>query len=306
MRILCIGSSGQVGRSLAEARLPAGGRYFGVSRPDCDLTGPASIAAAIRETEPDVVVNAAAYTLVDRAETEEAEAFAVNAEGAGNVGAACAEADIPVVHISTDYVYSGDKPSPYVETDEVNPISAYGRSKLAGERRLAALQPKHIILRSAWIFSPFGTNFVKTMLRIGRERESLRIVEDQIGSPTYAPHLAEAIIRICEKLSDVSVPAEIWGVYHAVGQGETSWCGLARAVFERAEQLGQSAPDVAGIPTADYPTPAKRPANSRLDCTKLKEVFGISLPRWQDGAIEAVDRILDLESQGEARTGTGR
>ncbi len=298
MRVLVIGRSGQLARSLAEASHPAGVSIAFVGRPDCDIRDAASVAAAIDKVAPDIVVIAAAYTAVDRAETEEAEAFAVNADGPANVGRACAARGVPVILISTDYVYDGAKPSPYVETDATDPLGAYGRSKLAGEERLTEAQPASVILRTAWVHSPFGGNFVKTMLRLAETRDVIRVVNDQLGNPTYAPHLAEAVLAVATAILG---GGESGGVYHAVSSGETSWFGLAGEVFAQAATHGLPVPKLEPIGTAEYPTPARRPANSRLDTTKLRKAFGVTLPPWREGVAACVARLAASQRATEAK-----
>ena len=292
MRVLVIGRSGQLGRSLVEAELPPSISLSAVGRPDCDVSDPASVARLIDRINPALVINAAGYTAVDRAETEEAQAFAINADGPVNVGSVCAGLGVPVIHISTDYVYDGTKASPYVESDPVGPINVYGRSKLAGEQRLAEAQPKHIILRTAWVYSPFGSNFVKTMLRLAEDRPTLRVVADQTGNPTYAPHLADAVLTIATQILGGDGSEDRWGTYHAAATGETSWFGFAADIFARSGALGEKAPDLVPIAAAEYETAAARPADSRLDCTKLHSTFGIALPHWTEGVAAAVGRLL--------------
>ncbi len=291
MKLLVIGREGQLARALAEARRPADLDLACVGRPDVDLTKSDSLARAIDRVRPELIVNAAAYTLVDKAEDEEALAFAVNADGVGALGQAAAERGVPVIHVSTDYVYDGSKLSGYVESDPTAPLGAYGRSKLAGEQQLAAAQPQHVILRTAWVYAPYGTNFARTMLRLGGERSVLRVVADQIGNPTYAPHLADAILEVAAGVR-ASPTSPVWGVYHASGTGETSWHGFAERIFADAAKYGMAEPRVDPITTADYPTPAARPANSRLDCGKLNSVFGVTLPDWTKGVSEFASRTI--------------
>lgn len=290
MRILVVGRNGQLARSLMEKPL-ANVTVVARGRPEIDLEKPETITAAIKQTAPDIVVNAAAYNNVDQAESEETRAFAVNADGAGALGSAAAEAGVPVIHVSTDYVYDGTKQTPYVETDQPKPLGAYGRSKLAGEVLLAAAQPRHIILRTAWVHSPFGRNFVKTMLNLAAEHSEIRVVADQFGNPTYAPHLAAAIEAIAEQIVSASGEPP-WGIYHAASIGETSWHGLAAKVFEEAQQHGFRSPRLVPITTSEYPTPARRPANSRLDCGRLAETFGVTLPHWTEGVADVVPKLL--------------
>jgi dTDP-4-dehydrorhamnose reductase len=239
-----------------------------------------------------VVINAAAYTAVDKAEAEPTQASVVNALGAEYVARACAASSIPMIHISSDYVFDGMKGSAYREDDPTGPINAYGRSKLDAERRVAEACEQHLILRTAWVHSPWGENFVKTMLRLAADRPLIRVVDDQIGSPTYAPHLAKIVLAIATRV--VADPQRThWGIYHAVGAGETTWFGFAREVFRLAAEHGLPAAEVVAIATADYPTPARRPANSRLDCDKLRLLFGLELPDWHVGAQDCVARLVD-------------
>lgn len=277
-----------------------------IGRPVFDLSRPAAFADVLSEHNPDIVVNAAAYTAVDKAESEQDAAYAANATGAGALAGACDRRKIPIIHISTDYVFDGKKSSPYVETDAVGPTSVYGRSKLEGERLVAAATPQHVILRTAWVHSPFGNNFVKTMLRLAETRAELGVVDDQWGTPSYAPHLAATILSIAGTLADrTSDGAEPWGIYHAAGTGDsTTWCGFARHVFSEAAALGLSHAKVNPIPTSAYPTPAARPANSRLDTKKLEAVFGTSLPDWRLGVASCVSELAKSRSNEAARSKT--
>ena len=283
MNVLVIGGDGQLGQALAAAGKPDGMRLAFRDLPDVDLTRPETIAAAIEATAADAIVNAAAFTAVDKAEAEPALAEAVNAAGAGSLAELCDSAAIPLIHISTDYVFDGAKPAPYLETDPTAPLGVYGRTKLAGEVAVASRAAHHIILRTAWVFSPFAGNFAKTMLRLAATRDELRVVDDQIGTPTYAPHLADAIIAIASEIRHSRRDTFPWGLYHASGRGETSWCGLARAILEVSAAAGGPTAAVTAITTADYPTPARRPANSRLDCSKLEASFALALPHWRVG-----------------------
>lgn len=293
MRLLIAGWQGQLARALVEAAANrAEIKAVALGRPGLDLVRPGTIHSTLADTRPDIVINTAAYTQVDRAEQEEAAAMALNAEGARLIAEAAARRGAVIVHVSTDYVFDGTKAAPYVETDPTGPINAYGRSKLAGERAVAAANPRHLILRTAWVHSATGANFVKTMLRLGRERTEVRVVDDQVGSPTYAPHLAAAILAIAAQVRSLGAAAP-WGTYHAAGTGSVSWCGLAREVFAVSARLGGPRPAVVAIPSADYPTPARRPANSRLDCGKLAASFGVRLPDWRQGVEEGVRRMLE-------------
>jgi dTDP-4-dehydrorhamnose reductase len=292
MKVLVIGKEGQVARSLVAAEKPEGMTAAAFGRPQVDLTKPDTIAAAIEAASPQVVVNAAAYTGVDKAETESELAGLVNAMGPANVAEACAERSLPLVHLSTDYVFDGTKGSPYSEDDPVAPIGVYGSSKLKGEQRVAEACPQHVILRTAWIHSPYGHNFVKTMLRLAESRTELGVVHDQQGNPTYAPHLAEVILAIAARLVREGGNNSLLGTYHAAGTGEATWCELAREVFRRSAECGGPSATVRAITTEEYPTPAGRPANSRLDCAKLERVYGLRLPDWHDGVATCVRHLV--------------
>ena len=283
MRLLITGWQGQLAQALvARSVRLADVEACAVGRPALDLCSLPTIERAMTEVRPTLVINAAAYTAVDAAETDEAAAHALNADGAGLIARAAAQRGVPIVHISTDYVYDGAKATPYVETDATNPLNAYGRSKLAGERAVAGANPDHIILRTCWVYSATGKNFVKTMLRLAADRPEVAVVDDQIGCPTFAPHLADAILELARGLQQ-SGGAGRWGIYHAAGSGATSWCGFSRAIFDEVGARGGKAPSVKALTTAQYPTPARRPANSRLDCSKLFANFGIRQPEWRAG-----------------------
>ncbi len=292
MKVLIVGHSGQLAQSLRLARWPGEWRVTAIGRPELDLTDNASIARQLTAFQPQVVVNAAAYTAVDKAEDEAAAAHALNAAGVGGLAEQCSARNLPLIHISTDYVFDGTKAGAYAESDPVAPLGVYGHTKLAGEQAIAEVLDRFVILRTAWVFSPYGHNFVKTMLRLAGERDHLNVVDDQHGSPTYAPHLADAIVRIAGRMLDGVGSNEITGVYHAAGEGETTWCGLARAVFEESQKLGGPIATVGAITTEEYPTPAKRPANSRLATDKLAETFGVRLPHWRQGVARCVKELL--------------
>ena len=283
MRLLITGWQGQLAQALVARSVRVGDvEACAVGRPALDLCSLPTIERAMTEVRPTLVVNAAAYTAVDAAETDEAAAHALNADGAGLIARAAAQKGVPIVHISTDYVYDGTKAGAYVETDPTNPVNAYGRSKLAGERAVAAANPQHIILRTCWVYSATGKNFVKTMLRLAEDRPEIGVVDDQIGCPTFAPHLADAILQLARGLNKAGGDGR-WGVYHAAGSGETSWYGFARAIFDETGSRGGEVPRVRPLTTAQYPTPARRPANSRLDCAKLAANFGVRQSEWRDG-----------------------
>jgi dTDP-4-dehydrorhamnose reductase len=287
-RILVTGRGGQLATGL-DAALPAQGfEPILVGQPDFEFDQPASIAAAFAAVRPDAVVNCAAWTAVDAAEDNEAAAFMANAIGPALVAQHCAAAGIPLVQVSTDYVFDGRKGAPYTEADVPNPLGAYGRTKLAGEWAALAVNPMTCVLRTAWVFSPVGNNFVRTMLRVGAERDELRVVADQQGSPTAAPDLADAIAAVLARIRDQGWQPTHRGVFHAVAQGFTTWHGFAEAIFDAAAARGARRPRVQAIATADYPTKATRPADGRLDTSRLKATFGVALPRWEAG----LDRVM--------------
>lgn len=268
--ILVFGKTGQVARELQRQA-----DVVALGRAQADLSDPAACAAAIAAHAPRVVINAAAWTAVDKAEDHEAEAHVINAEAPGAMARACAARGIPFLHVSTDYVFAGDGEAPWRETDPVQPQNAYGRTKLAGEEAVRAADGAHIILRTAWVFSSHGSNFVKTMLRLSETRDALSVVEDQIGCPTPAADIAATLLALAARLQD----GQPGGTYHYGGVPFTSWAGFARETFAGAGRTVT----VTGISTRDYPTPAARPLNSRLDCTKLATDFGITPPNWKVG-----------------------
>ena len=289
MRLLVTGRNGQVATSLAErAAAHPGIEVLALGRPELDLENPATVEAAIAAARPDLVVNAAAYTAVDKAESDSGRAFAANRDGAAAAARAAARLGVPVIHLSTDYVYPGDKPSPYVESDATGPSSVYGQSKLEGEQAVMAAHPQALIFRTSWVYSPFGANFVKTMLRIGKDRDVVRVVADQHGNPTSAIDIADAILSLAPGLGGTAAG----GIYHLCGSGSTTWCGLAQAIFAESGKLGGPAPRVEAITTAEYPTPARRPANSRMDTAAFTARFGFALRPWPDAVAETVARLL--------------
>ena len=294
IRVLVAGGSGQVARALVDTAPATDVDVVALGRPGLDLTDPASIEAAVRSAEPAIVINAAAYTAVDQAETDEAGAHALNAEGAGLLAAAAARAGAPILHLSTDYVFSGDKTAPYTEADLPAPTGAYGRSKLAGEAAVAAANPRHAIFRTAWVYSPYGKNFAKTMLRFAETREELSVVHDQIGNPTSAHDIARALWDAARQLA--RNPAALRpGIYHMTASGEASWAEFAEEIFRLSAACGGPAARVRRITTAEYPTPTRRPANSRLDCSKLAGQFGIILPQWQASTRTCVEQLVKVK-----------
>ena len=289
MRIIVTGSQGQLVRALGEQAGDA--EVVALGRPALDLADPATIFPAISAARPDLIVNAAAYTAVDKAESEPDLAQAINGAGAGHVAAAAARLGVPIIQISTDYVFDGSGTRAWAETDPVGPTSAYGRSKLAGEQAVAAATANHAILRTAWVHSAHGTNFVKTMLRLGAERQEVSVVADQFGNPTFAPDLADAVLAVARHLLASDAPA-LRGVFHAAGTGEACWADVAEAVFADAQAHGRAPVRVNRIATSDYPTPARRPANSRLNGARLAECHGIVLPHWRGSLRTCVARLL--------------
>jgi dTDP-4-dehydrorhamnose reductase len=300
MRIYVIGGQGQVARSLREAAARHSDIVVGCGqRPDVDLTRPTSVAQALTEFRPDIVVNPAAYTAVDKAESEQDEAFAVNRDGAGVVATAAADRRVPVIHLSTDYVFDGTRAAAYVESDPVNPRSVYGRSKLEGEIAVAAANPRHIVLRTSWVYAPFGSNFVRTMLRLAAERDSLRVVDDQTGCPTYAPDIATAILRIANTITTKGWQAPFAGVTHLAGPDALTWFAFANVILARAALRGGRCVPISPITTSEYPTPALRPANSRLSTARLASVFDVRLPPLEHSLADCLDRLLEV-STGES------
>ena len=291
MRIAVVGLKGQVATALIER---GAGRHeiLALGRPQLDLVDRASVLGALRAARPDVIVNAAAYTAVDRAEQEPEMAHAVNADGAGYVAEAAASLDAPLLHLSTDYVFAGTLDRPYRESDPTQPAGVYGRSKLEGERQALSRHANATILRTAWVYSPFGANFLRTMLRLGETRGEVGVVADQRGNPTFAIDLADALLALAERLKSDSSP-DLRGVFHITGAGEASWADFAQTIFARAERHGRARVAVNRIATADYPTPARRPTNSRLDNAKLRAATGILLPDWRASVARCVDRLLD-------------
>lgn len=288
MTILIFGKTGQVAREL-HALSSVIEPIIALGREEADLINPRACAAAIEHFAPKAVINAAAYTDVDRAETEEELATRVNGAAPAEMAVACAALDIPFVHLSTDYLFSGSGEKPWHPSDMVAPISAYGRGKLLGEQGVVDAGGRYAILRTSWVFSAHRQNFVKTMLRLGREREQLRVVADQIGGPTPAAAIAQACLTIVDQLAEVPAKA---GTYHFAGAPDTSWADFARAIFAQAGL----ACDVADIGTADYPTAARRPANSRLDCSATESAFGITRPDWQAGLAAVLQALKQKDT----------
>jgi dTDP-4-dehydrorhamnose reductase len=293
MRVLVTGREGQVARSLVERGTAGGHDVIALGRPDLDLAGePEAIIASIKAGDPEVIVSAGAYTAVDAAEREQELAFAINERGAGAVARAASMLAVPLIHLSTDYVFDGKKPSPYGEADPVNPIGVYGASKLAGERAAIAAHQDIVILRTAWIYSPFSSNFVKTMLRLAGERGEVRVVTDQLGNPTSALDIADGLLIVANNLMGSTDPAAR-GIFHMCGADEASWADFAESTMQASALCGGPVARVKRIRSADYPTVARRPANSRLDCRKLAQIHGIRLPPWRDSLKAVVKRLIE-------------
>jgi dTDP-4-dehydrorhamnose reductase len=293
MRIFVIGSEGQVARSLRDlAQSSSEIEIRCSSRTHLDVLQPQSVSQALSEFSPDIVVNPAAYTAVDRAESEADLAFAINRDGARCVALAAERLNIPIIHLSTDYVFDGEKNTPYIETDLVAPQSVYGRSKLAGELAVAAANPRHIILRTSWVYAPFGSNFVRTMLRLRSNHDRLRVVNDQTGCPTYAPDIATAILSIAQTVGSQSWQSEFAGVTHLAGPDRTTWYAFAQKIMNLVAASGARAADVDPITTADYPTAARRPPNSCLNCDRLQSIFNLRLPALSISLKDCLDRLL--------------
>jgi len=290
MKILVFGAGGQVGREVGRARWPARYQLLPFERKAIDITGSASVSETLRRERPDLVINLAAYTAVDRAESEPEAAWAVNCAGAAHLAAACDESGAALVHLSTDYVFNGRKIDAYREEDAVDPLGVYGHSKEAGERAVRAALEQHVILRTAWVFGASGINFVKTMLRLASERPVLRVVADQRGCPTAAADIAAALIAIAESIERGEAR---WGTYHFAGDAAISWHGFAEAIFESAIPQLAPRPKLEPIATEQYPTPAQRPMNSVLDCRRIEQAFGVSPSRWRASLASVIQELTD-------------
>ena len=295
MKLLLTGKNGQVGFELQRSLAPLG-EIVAVNLAECDLSSPEAIRQLVRDTRPDVIVNPAAYTAVDKAETDCEAAFAVNAVAPGIFGEEAARLGAFLIHYSTDYVFDGTKQGAYTEEDATNPQSVYGRTKRDGELALQATNPRHLILRTSWVVGAHGGNFAKTMLKLAADRDSLSVVADQWGVPTSAALLADIAAQLVRQWQREGEGAFPYGTYHCVAGGETNWCDYARYVIGQATKAGKPLkvqPEaIKPITTADYPTPAKRPANSRLDTGKFRDTFGLELPHWQAGLDHILQQVL--------------
>jgi dTDP-4-dehydrorhamnose reductase len=300
--ILVFGGDGQLGQELVRVAARRQVVLAALTYAQTDIGDRAVVAAALIEHKPSLVVNAAAYAMVDRAESEVSEVLQANAHGPVVLATACAGADVPLLHVSTDYVFDGTKAGAYVEDDPVNPINAYGRSKVAGEAAVRRAQPRHVILRTSWLYGEFGQNFLKAMVRLAQEREELRVVADQRGSPTSTRDLAGAILRIAPRLA---AGEDVWGTYHFTGSGVTTWHGFASCIVAAQALLTGRKPRVTAITTAEFPTAARRPANSELDCSRFERTFGFRARRWEEEAVEITQAaILAQRGTGTQRRGS--
>jgi dTDP-4-dehydrorhamnose reductase len=291
---IIVGSSGQVARALRAALPKFGFEVTTLARPAFDLLSPSSLAEAIERAQPDIVINAAAYTAVDRAEDEPELAHAINGVAPGIIARAAANAGCPIVHFSTDYVFNGEKTLPYLETDDVAPLGVYGASKLAGEAAVVLANRRSIVLRTAWVCSPHGQNFVRTMLKLGRERAVLRVVNDQFGCPIFADDIACAvgIVATTVARNNLAHDANQIGVFNLAGTGTITWYDFARAIMAGARQRGHTMADIEPIPSSSYPTKARRPAYSKLDTTKIERMYGIGPVPWAVGLDQCLDVLI--------------
>jgi len=290
MRVLVTGAQGQVAQSLIECATDVPEiEVIAVGRPELDLERPGTAERLISGVAPNVVINAAAYTAVDEAEREPERAYRINADVAGEIALAAAKCEAAVVQLSTDYVFDGSAAEPYDESVTPHPLNVYGETKLAGEKQVRAANPRHVIIRTAWVYSPFGRNFVKTIMKAAESRDALTVVDDQHGSPTSALDLAGAI------LSMLRSELPFGEVYHVAGRGSTSWWGFASAIMENCRRLGLAAADVQPIASADWPTAARRPVNSALNSFRFERDFGYSMPRWEESLPRIVSRILGFK-----------
>ncbi len=295
-KVLVFGSTGQVGHALRHTEWPRGITPLFLGRDAADFARPDMAATRVKEHAPDAIIITAAYTDVDAAESDEATSMAVNAVAPGAIARAAAALSIPVIYISTDYVFDGRKPDRYVEDDAVGPINAYGRSKLAGEIEIRAGNPRHLILRTSWVYGAVGTNFLRSMLRLADERDEVEIVADQVGCPTAAEDFAAALARLAPRLFKADMR---WGTYHLAGRSEISWHGFAELIFSELAKRGIKRPTNRAITTADFPRPASSPANSRLSSEAFRRTFGTTLPGYESTVPRVLDALLAGSKQEE-------
>jgi dTDP-4-dehydrorhamnose reductase len=302
MRIVVTGRTGQVAQSLLERGKASNVDVYAVARADMDLSRPAEVEAALIDLAPDAIVNAAAYTAVDRAECEPDLAYRINALGAEAAARAAARLGIPIIQLSTDYVFSGSLDRAYREDDPTGPLGVYGDSKLRGERAVAAANGNHVILRTAWVYSPFGRNFARNMLALAGQREKIPVVSDQLGTPTCALDIANGIIAVARNLLDRPAANELRGIFHMTGGGDTNWAEFATAIYAASAAAGGPSARVVPISTSEHPTAARRPANSRLDNNRLANIHGVRLPRWQQSLQSCIERLVARDFRGTAST----
>lgn len=295
-RMVVTGREGQIARSLIEIGAASGFDMITAARPELDLAVPETVEAAISAAVPDIIVSAAAYTAVDQAEREPELARTVNTTGAGAVAAVANSLGIPIIHLSTDYVFDGQKATPYVENDEVAPINVYGATKLASEQAVAAASSNHCILRTSWVYAPYGKNFVRTMVSLAG-RDELKVVADQQGCPSYAPEIARAIMAIARNLLNEPNQSRLRGIFHLAGDGETTWADFSEAIFASLSERGLPRPMVKRVTSSEYPTAARRPMNSRLNSTRSAKIHGIQLPPWRSSLRACIDRLLNASKQ---------
>jgi len=298
MKIAVTGLHGQVVSALLERSKVNGVEVISVGRPVLDLAKTGTVLPAIAPLRPDAIVNAAAYTAVDQAEDETELACQINAIAPGEVAAAAHDLRVPIVHLSTNYVFNGEKNQPYVETDPIDPLNIYGSTKAAGERSVADNAPWHAILRTSWVYSPIGKNFVRTILRLAKDRDSIDIVSDQRGAPTSAVDVADGIFTVVKNLIERPSDERLRGVFHMTARGGASWSEFGEAILAASREVGGPFATVRPIASRDYPQAAKRPADSRLDCSKIAKVYGVRLPPWRSSLKLCVEQILQAGIDG--------
>lgn len=292
MKLLIFGKSGQVAQALKLACENNGYEAIFFGRTDIDISNIVDINKLLDEQKPDGVINASAYTLVDRAETEIFAAYRLNAIAPAIIASACASVEVPYIHISTDYVFDGKKSGEYNECDLICPISVYGRSKAVGETEVLAQNQNAMIMRTSWVYHESGNNFLKTMLKLGNQHETLKVVGDQFGSPTYAGDIADALLAMMQKSFETGDCA---GIYHFSGSGMTNWHEFATAIFEKSKEFGIKSPvNVLNIPSSEYPTPVARPENSKLSSKKFTRIFGLTPPHWKNSMVKCLDKLLQV------------
>lgn len=301
MQIVVTGKSGQIATSMSERAAARGHRVIRLGRPELDLARPSTVRAAFASCRADVIVSAAAYTAVDQAESERDLAVSINVDGARAVAEAAESLGIPLIHFSTDFVFDGSRAEPYTESDATGPLNVYGQSKLAGERAVLAAHADSVVLRTAWVYSPFGNNFLKSMLRLAADRDEIGVVADQFGNPTSALTIADAAMAVAERLVEDNA-AGLRGVFHMSAAGAASWADFAEAIFEVSSQAGGAAARIRRIPASEYPAPARRPESSRLDCNKLASLYDIRLGDWREAVDEVVRRSVSQSIEGKQAT----